>query len=156
MNLERLFFLREEKDLTQETLASILKLGSRTSISDWETGRETIPLRQLNKYANYFNVSIDYIVGLTKKRDIKIENKELDLKVIAERLKEIRKANEEYGILTGEAYNLTQEKLADELNTTHSTLSAYENAKVLIKTSFLYQIAKHYKYSIDWILGKIN
>ncbi len=145
MNLERLFFLREEKDLTQETLASILKLGSRTSISDWETGRETIPLRQLNKYANYFNVSIDYIVGLTKKRDIKIENKELDLKVIAERLKEIRKAN-----------NLTQEKLADELNTTHSTLSAYENAKVLIKTSFLYQIAKHYKYSIDWILGKIN
>ena len=145
MNLERLFFLREEKDLTQETLASILKLGSRTSISDWETGRETIPLRQLNKYANYFNVSIDYIVGLTKKRDIKIENKELDLKVIAERLKEVRKAN-----------NLTQEKLAAELNTTHSTLSAYENAKVLIKTSFLYQIAKHYKYSIDWILGKIN
>ena len=145
MNLERLFFLREENDLRQVDLAKALNLGSRTSISDWETGREIIPLEKLNKYANYFNVSIDYIVGLTNTKECQIINSELNLQTIAERLKTFRKEN-----------HLTQEKLANELNTTHSTLSAYENAKVLIKTSFIYQIAKKYHYSIDWLLGKIN
>ena len=145
MNLERLLFLREERDLTQNELAKILKIGSRTSISDWETGRETIPLEKLNKYANYFKVSIDYIVGLNNSKEYKTINADLNLKIIAERLRTVRKEKK-----------LTQERLAEELNTTHSTLSAYENAKVLIKTSFVYQIAKHYNYSIDWILGKIN
>ncbi len=145
MNNDRLYSLREGADLTQKKLADIFNLGSRTSISDWETGRETIPLEKLNKYSNYFHVSFDYLLGLNNSKEYIPLTKSLDLKVIAERLKEIRKKN-----------HLTQELLASELNTTHSTLSAYENAKVLIKTDFVYQIAKNYHVSIDWILGKIN
>lgn len=145
MNNDRLYSLREGADLTQKKLADIFHLGSRTSISDWETGRETIPLEKLNKYSNYFHVSFDYLLGLNNSKEYIPLTKSLDLKVIAERLKEIRKKN-----------HLTQELLASELNTTHSTLSAYENAKVLIKTDFVYQIAKNYHVSIDWILGKIN
>ena len=145
MNIKRLKSLREDADLSQDELAGELGIPSRSSISDWETGRDTIPLKKLNKYSNYFNVSIDYILGLTKTKEYNPVNKSIDLEVMAKRLKEIRLKN-----------GLTQEALAKELNTTHSTLSAYENAKVLITTSFVYQIAKKHHESIDWILGKIN
>ncbi len=145
MNIKRLRSLREDSDMSQDDLAAKLGIPNRSSISDWETGRETIPLRKLNKYANFFNVSIDYILGLTKSKEYHLVNKSIDLEVMAKRLKEVRIKN-----------GLTQEQLAKELNTTHSTLSAYENAKVLITTSFIYQIAKKHNVSIDWILGKVD
>ena len=145
LNIERLYSLREGADLTQDELADALRISSRTSISDWENGRATIPLEKLNKYSNFFNVSFDYLLGFIDSKDYNPLNKSLDLNLIAERLKELRNKN-----------RLTQELLASELNTTHSTLSAYENAKVLIKTDFVYQIAKNYHVSVDWLLGKIN
>lgn len=52
MNFERLFFLREEKDLTQEDMGKILNV-SMVAISQLETNKEIIPLEQLNAYANY-------------------------------------------------------------------------------------------------------
>lgn len=61
VNFERLFFLREEKDLTQEDMGKILNV-SRVAISQWETGKEVIPLEKLNIYSNHFNVSLDYIL----------------------------------------------------------------------------------------------
>ena len=56
VNFERLFFLREEKDLTQEDMGKILNV-SRVAISQWKTGKEVIPLEKLNIYSNYFNVN---------------------------------------------------------------------------------------------------
>ena len=50
--------------------------------------------------------------------------------------------------------NLTLRNLANELNTTSSTISAYEADKTLILTAFAYQIAKKYKISLDWLVGK--
>ena len=47
MNLDRLYFLREEKDLTQQDLAKILKVN-RVAISQWETGKEVISLLNIN------------------------------------------------------------------------------------------------------------
>lgn len=40
------------------------------------------------------------------------------------------------------------------LNTSHSTISAYENGKILILTSFAYSIAIKYNVSLDWLCGK--
>ena len=45
-------------------------------------------------------------------------------------------------------------EIANLLNTTHSTISAYENGKTLILTSFLYQICKTYNISVYEILKK--
>ena len=52
--------------------------------------------------------------------------------------------------------NITQEKLAEELNTTHSTISAYESGKTLILTVFAYGIVTKYNLSLDWLCGKID
>lgn len=61
---ERIRGLREDKDLTQTDMAKILNTSQRT-ISNWESGRNQPPYETLILYAKYFNVSIDYIIGLT-------------------------------------------------------------------------------------------
>ena len=48
---------------------------------------------------------------------------------------------------------LTQEQLADILNTDHSLISYYENGRRLINTSFLYSIAINFNCSIDKIIS---
>ena len=68
MNFERLYFLREEKDLTQINLAKLMNV-KQVNISNWENTKEIIPLEKLNFYANYFNVSIDYITGISNKKN---------------------------------------------------------------------------------------
>lgn len=144
MNFEKLFFLREEKDLTQEDMAKILNV-SRVAISQWETGKEVIPLTQLNIYSNYFNVSLDYILQINNVKQYKDVNKNINPKTIGKRLKYIR-----------QKFSLTQEELARQLNTTHSTISAYETGKVLILTVFAYEVAVKYNISLDWLCGKID
>lgn len=57
--------LRKDKGLTQSELAEFLCTTQRT-ISNWESGRNEPPYEILVKYAKFFNVSTDYILGLTK------------------------------------------------------------------------------------------
>lgn len=144
MNFERLFFLREEKNLTQEDMGKILHV-SRVAISQWETGKEIIPLQKLNIYANYFHVSLDYILQMSDVKQYKKVNKSIDSKIVGKRLLSIR-----------HKFHITQEELAKQLNTTHSTISAYESGKTLILTVFAYEIATKYKLSLDWLCGKID
>ena len=142
MKFERIKMLREEKEIKQIDLSKIFNIDN-TTYSGWETGKDTIALRKLNKLANYYNVSIDYIVGLTNKKTYKLIEKEIDLNKVAQNLRQIRKEK-----------NILQKNIFKLLNTTSSTYSAYETGKVLMQTTFIYIIAKEYGYSIDWILGK--
>lgn len=137
-----LLLLRKEKNLTQEDLSKLLKVN-RASIAQWESGKENISLEKLNMYSNIFNVSFDYMLGLSKIRNYSIIKKNLDAKIIGQRLKKIRIKNK-----------LTQEKLASKLNTSHSTISAYESGKTFILAVFAYQICKEYNVSMDWLCGK--
>lgn len=56
--------LREDKDLNQSQLSKIFNISQQT-LSQYETKRRTLPIEILKKYAEYFNVSTDYILGLT-------------------------------------------------------------------------------------------
>lgn len=141
---KRLFDIREENDLTQEEVGKILSV-SRVSISQWENEKETIPLEKLNKFANHFKISLDYLANLTDIRKYENSKKDLNPVLIGQRIKEIRKIN-----------NLTLRDLAKILNTSSSTISAYETGKVLILTSFAYEIAIKYNISLDWLCGKIK
>lgn len=61
---QRLKDLREDKEITQEELAKIIYTSQR-QYSRWETGQYDIPFEIIIKLANYYNVSIDYIAGIT-------------------------------------------------------------------------------------------
>ena len=56
--------LREDKDLNQTKVADMLKM-SQTGYSKYETGENDIPTQVLIKLADFYGVSIDYILGQT-------------------------------------------------------------------------------------------
>ena len=61
---ERIREIREDKDLTQQNIADILHVGQRT-YSDYESGKTRIPVDSLIILAKYYNVSMDYISGVS-------------------------------------------------------------------------------------------
>jgi len=61
---ERLLELRKDADLTQDDLAAILNINKH-SISSYERDKSEPPDAIKIAIARYFNVSLDYLVGLT-------------------------------------------------------------------------------------------
>lgn len=53
--------LRKEEHLTQEDLSKIIK-ADRSSIANYERGERLPPIDSLILIANYFNVSLDYLI----------------------------------------------------------------------------------------------
>ena len=64
MKLERIKNLREDLDLSQKDLAKTLNISQRT-LSHYESGTRDISTETLLKVADYFDCSIDYLVGRT-------------------------------------------------------------------------------------------
>ena len=56
--------LREDHDLSQTALAKILGM-SQTGYSKYETGENDIPTQILIRLAEFYNTSIDYLLGQT-------------------------------------------------------------------------------------------
>ena len=61
---ERIRALREDHDKTQIEIAKLLKVGQRT-YCDYELGKTRIPVDSLILLARLYNVSMDYICGLS-------------------------------------------------------------------------------------------
>lgn len=61
---KRLKTLRTDKNLKQSELADILELSTST-IGMYEQGRRYADLDTLKKIAEYFDVSVDYLIGRT-------------------------------------------------------------------------------------------
>ena len=141
MFYERLLDIRVEADLRQTDMAKILNV-SQSNYSRWESGQELIPLPKLNLLCNHFNVSMDYVAGISR-RSSYTKKCELNKKVIGKRLKEFRNK-----------YHITQVQLAVYLNTTQSTISAYESGKTILLTAFALQIIDKYNISLDWLCGR--
>lgn len=60
---ENLKYLRKEKNIGQNELARLLNL-SNASISYWENCKQEPTVSALYKLAQFFEVSIDFLVGL--------------------------------------------------------------------------------------------
>lgn len=140
----RLEDLRDERDLLKKDVAKYI--GVVESVySEWENEKLSIPTKRIYQLANYFEVNIDYMLGISDKREHIKSNDEINLDLVSLRLKEIRKS-----------LKFTMRDLADKFNTTSSAISNYENSKFLILSSFLIELCKYSKYSIDWELGRSN
>lgn len=143
MIIKNLRISRENLDLKQKEIAEFQNVNFST-VSGWETGKDTIPLKRLIKYANNYNFSLDYLFGLTKYNDDTYLPLDINLDIIAKNLRIIRKNHQ-----------MTQEDVAKKLNTTQASYAHYENAVNLIPTAFLYNLTRIYKpFSIDLLLGR--
>ncbi len=92
---ERLKQLRTEKNYTQQDLADLTGL-SKPTISRFESNKKTPSRESVTKIAKVFNVSTDYLLGLSEQKNkdvIKDEEAftEKDKKDIGKRMEEIRK-----------------------------------------------------------------
>lgn len=142
MIIQNLRESREMLDLKQKDVSKRMKV-SYSTVSGWETGKDTIPIRRLIEYANCYEYSLDYLFGLTR-YNTQYEPLKLDLEIVAKNLRTIRKKNK-----------LTKVELAKKMNTTQASYSHYENATNIIPTSFLYNLTKIYEpFSIDELLGR--
>lgn len=65
---KRIRDLREDKDISQTTLAKFLGM-SQTGYSKYETGENDIPTNILIKLALFHDTSVDYLLGLTDVRE---------------------------------------------------------------------------------------
>lgn len=66
--MNRLKELREDKDLLQKELAEIIGIGRR-NYSHIETGQTALTQDILEKLADYYNTSVDYLLYRTDKRE---------------------------------------------------------------------------------------
>lgn len=131
-----------ELNMTQVELAKILGIHSST-ISGWENRKDWIPIKRLIEFANLFNYSLDYIFGLVPK-NVLFDKIQIDLPSLAKNLKTLRIMN-----------NMTQEQVAEKLNTNQNNYTHYETGINIIPTSFLYDLTKIYKhFSIDELFNR--
>ena len=65
MNMKlRIRDLREDKDLTQKQVALML-LCDQSLYSKYERGERQLPLELADKLADFYGVSVDYLIGKT-------------------------------------------------------------------------------------------
>lgn len=69
MVFENIRNLREDHDKKQQEIADYLHI-KQTTYSKYELGKINIPIETLMKLADYYNVSIDYLLGRSDKKGI--------------------------------------------------------------------------------------
>ena len=141
---QRIKELREKENVSQRQLAEALGV-TRSSINQFEQQYDIIPIKRLNQIAIFFNVSIDYLFGLTETKQYKNSRFEIDFELSSKRLKEWRKSKK-----------LTQQKLGEKLNASSFVIIHHENQRTILNTPFLYELCTKYHISADYLLGKID
>ena len=144
LDYSRIKDLRINKKLKQSDIAKILNIDF-TTYAHYENMDVMMPILKLNTLANFYNVTLDYIVGLNDNKKNSNKNKDIDRSIIALRIKEIRLKN-----------NLYQETLAMDIGTSKSLICEYEKGKKLLSLPYAYAICKKYRVSMDYIYGKTD
>ena len=142
IDIERLRNIREDHDLSQQQMANILNV-TRSSYSLWELGINIIPLKYLSNFSDYFNYSIDYVLGLTNNKNCDEIKKGFNVNILGENLKRLRKSK-----------GLSQENIASIIGVTQPCIARYEKGLIEISTSNLYKFSKEFKISIHELCGK--
>ena len=140
MIVQNFKYSREELDLKQKDIAELFNVHFST-VSGWETGKDTIPIERLVDYANHFNYSLDYLFGITKSNESYAPLK-LNLNVIAKNLRKIRKKN-----------NLTQTELAEKIGISQKHLSDIETGTKFPSAGIIEKLAHELNVQVSILFG---
>lgn len=101
--------LRKEKGLTQAELAKAFSLGEST-VSFYESNKRTPDYEILKKFADYFDVSVDYLLGRVEDRNAAIlENIPKKLREVGIEYIEVDKTLKEKGLTPREVIELIED-----------------------------------------------
>ena len=152
MIYHRLHDLRKDNNVTEYEIADFLHVAQNT-YSQYETGKREIPIEVLSKLADYYNISVDYLLGRT---DIKtftgkyfnnaferFENSKQNTSVsYQERIKLLRTTKD-----------LSQTQVSNFLHIEQSVYSDYENGKTPMPAELLIKLAQFYDVDLYYICG---
>jgi len=118
--MHRIRELRNAKNLTQEELGKILNVSAR-SIGFYESGDRDPDTNSLNKLADYFGVTVDYIIGRSDDHVVGSQSQDhndtdanqKNTQYIVDNLERLAKLLDEKKI-TEEEYNLLKKKLLQQ------------------------------------------
>jgi transcriptional regulator with XRE-family HTH domain len=141
--------LRIENNLTQEELGEKFNLGKST-ISNYENNNRLLDIEILIKYAEYFNVSVDYIActsnsKLPESSKFKLlSNKNISelFKVFSERVKNLMFINE-----------LTSEDISNKINISKADFFNYIIGTDYPSMDTLKKITKVLNTTLDYLFG---
>lgn len=136
--------LRIENNLTQLQVANLINID-HTTYSQYETRKVLIPITALNILANYYNVSLDYLVGLSDNKNYSSMRNDIDKDITKARLLEVRKEKKLY-----------QETLANMLGMVKSVICDCEKGRKILALEPAYILCKKYNISMDWLYSKID
>lgn len=69
MKYQRIRDLREDADLTQRQVGEAINVPQRT-YAYYESGQRMLPPQVLCALADFYHVSVDYLLGRTEKREV--------------------------------------------------------------------------------------
>ena len=134
----RLKDLRENRGLSQQAFAN--KFGiSQSTVGMWESGKREPNFATIQKIADFFETSIDYILGNDTISAVCNEN------MFSERLKTLRKNA-----------SLTQTEIAKNLKISQQAYANYETGKRHPDQEMLKKIADFFDVSVDYLLGRVE
>ena len=140
-SLKKFHDIRVDNDLSQKKMSEILNISEDT-YGNYENGRSAMPIYVAVRFANYFNLNLDYLLNLADKKSLNC-HKEFDAKECAERILKIRKDK-----------GMSQEQLARMLNIPQRTYSSYEHGDRAIPLEFIFNLAVISNISIDYLTGR--
>jgi len=138
---ERLKYLRERDNKTQKEFAKIFNM-SHANISRYESGTQEPTLSMLNLFSEYFEVTIDYLLGKTD--DPHGDSNAINPKLM-QRIKDLR-----------EKHNLTQIQLAAMLGLSRPTIAMYESGKVNPQLTIITKLSEYFGVTTDYLLGLVE
>ena len=144
--MNRLRELQRAEKLTQQELADIAEVSKRT-IQNWEDGTSDIKPKKAEKLADYFGVSVGYLLGYDDndfEKQIRIDTLN-DIINQMNRLKELRKEKK-----------LTQKELAEKTDIPYRTLQRWENGVFSIKSDRLKKLCEIFDVDAPYLLGYNN
>lgn len=139
--MEKLRALRKAQDLTMKQFGEIIGV-SESTISLYENGKRQPDFTTLKKIADYFSVTIDYLLDRDNTSDMLL-NPEKNM--FSTRLKELR-----------ELRNLSQSAFAKDFGVAQSTVGGWESGAREPNYATTQKLADYFGVTVDYLLGRDN
>ena len=140
-SLKKFHDIRIDNDLSQKKMSSLLNISEDT-YGNYENGRSAMPIYVAVRFANYFNLNLDYLLNIADKKVLDY-HKDFDARECAKRIIKVRKEK-----------GMSQEQLARMLNIPQRTYSSYEHNDRAIPLEFIFNLSIIFNISIDYLTGR--
>ena len=140
---KRLKALRRGKKLKQTDMAELMGITDR-QYQCYEYGKVNVPATALNFFADYFDVTTDYLLGRGEKHDGEEAAVDINYPMeLGKRLKALR-----------EAKDLTQREMADVMGVKLCQYQCYEYGEIGAPLEVLNFFADYFGVTADYLLGR--